>query len=91
MAWMYMLVIVWGMVTLVLIVLMIYRSTLTIHEDDQLFLSDSESQLKDEQVEIQKKMTRIQPMVRILGAASGMLLIVMAGIWLLDAYRHFNG
>ncbi len=88
---MQMLLILWGVVTLVLIVLMIYRSTLTIHEDDQLFLSDSESQLKDEQVEIQKKMTRIQPMVRVLGAASGMLLIVMAGIWLLDAYRHFNG
>jgi Tfp pilus assembly protein PilN len=88
---MQMLLILWGVVTLVLIVLMIYRSTLTIHEDDQLFLSDSESQLKEEQVEIQKKMTRIQPMVRILGAASGMLLIVMAGIWLLDAYKHFNG
>jgi Tfp pilus assembly protein PilN len=88
---MQMLLILWGVVTLVLIVLMIYRSTLTIHEDDQLFLSDSESQLKEEQAEIQKKMTRIQPMVRILGAASGMLLIVMAGIWLLDAYKHFNG
>lgn len=88
---MQMLLILWGIVTLFLIVLMIYRSTLTIHEDDQLFLSDSESQLKEEQAEIQKKMSRIQPMVRILGAASGMLLIVMAGIWLLDAYKHFNG
>jgi len=34
-----MLLILWGAITLVLVVLLIYRSTLTMHEDDQPFLS----------------------------------------------------
>ena len=86
---MQMLLLLWGAVTLMLIVLMIYRSTLVLHEDDQLFLNDSDVQLEREQVELQKRMEKIQPFVRVLGAASGMLLIVMAGMWILDAYRHF--
>ena len=86
---MQMLLLLWGAVTLMLIVLMIYRSTLVLHEDDQLFLNDSDVQLEKEQVELQKRMDKIQPFVRLLGAASGMLLIVMAGMWIFDAYRHF--
>lgn len=86
---MQMLLLLWGAVTLMLIVLMIYRSTLVLHEDDQLFLSDSDAQIEKEQVELQKRMDKIQPFVRLLGAASGMLLIVMAGILVWDAYRHF--
>ena len=86
---MQMLLLLWGAVTLMLVVLMIYRSTLVLHEDDQLFLSDSDAQIEKEQVELQKRMNKIKPFVRLLGAASGMLLIVMAGILILDAYRHF--
>jgi hypothetical protein len=86
---MQMLLLLWGAVTLMLIVLMIYRSTLVLHEDDQLFLNDSDVQMEKEQVELQKRMDKIQPFVRVLGAASGMLLIVMAGMWIVDAYRHF--
>lgn len=86
---MQMLLLLWGAVTLMLIVLMIYRSTLVLHEDDQLFLSDSDVQIEKEQAELQKRMNKIQPFVRLLGAASGMLLIVMAGILVWDAYRHF--
>jgi len=37
------LLIVWGALTVVLIILLIYRSTLTMQEDDQLFLDDSAS------------------------------------------------
>jgi len=84
-----MLLLLWGAVTLMLVVLMIYRSTLVLHEDDQLFLNDSDVQMEKEQVELQKRMNKIQPFVRLLGAASGMLLIVMAGMWIVDAYRHF--
>jgi len=86
---MQMLLLLRGAVTLMLVVLMIYRSTLVLHEDDQLFLNDSDVQMEKEQVELQKRMNKIQPFVRLLGAASGMLLIVMAGMWIVDAYRHF--
>jgi len=40
----------WGVVTAVLVILLIYRSTLTMQEDDQLFLGESESHMEKEQI-----------------------------------------
>ena len=84
-----MLLILWGAITLVLVVLLIYRSTLSIHEDDQLFLSEGENQLALEQAELQKKMGKIQPLVRACGALSAFLLVIMAGWGLYDMYKNF--
>ena len=55
---------VWGGLTLVLVVLLIYRGTLTMHEDDQLFLDNAEDHMQKEQEELLKKMNRITPWVR---------------------------
>ncbi len=71
---------VWGALTAVLVVLLIYRSTLTMHEDEQLFLSESESQAEKEQIEIMHKVDRLTPFLRWLGAASGLLILVIAGL-----------
>ena len=71
----------WFAVTGILVVLLIYRSTLTMHEDDQLFLDEAESHMQQEQTELLARMNRIQPYVRLFGAASGVLIIVMAGVW----------
>jgi hypothetical protein len=76
------LLIVWGVLTAVLIVLLIYRSTLTMHEDEQLFLSDTASHMKVEQDEIIARVNRVSPLVRLFGAASGMLILVIAGLWI---------
>jgi hypothetical protein len=73
---------VWGVLTGALIILLIYRGTLNMHEDDQLFLNDSESQLQIEQTELMQRMNRITPMVRMLGAASALLVLVIAGLWI---------
>jgi hypothetical protein len=75
-----MLLIVWGVLTVVLILLLIYRSTLTMHEDDQLFLDDSSKNLREEQEALQVRMKRVAPWVRILGAASVLLILVIAGM-----------
>jgi Tfp pilus assembly protein PilN len=74
--------IVWGVLTAILIILLIYRSTLTMQEDDQLYLSDSESHMQKEQTEILTKVNRLNPFVRWLGAASGVLILVIAGIFI---------
>jgi Tfp pilus assembly protein PilN len=71
---------VWGVVTAVLIILLIYRSTLTMQEDDQLFLGESESHMEKEQIEIMAKVNKITPLVKWMGAASGVLLLVIAGL-----------
>ena len=75
------LLIAWGALTTVLVLLLIYRSTLTMHEDDQLFLDEAESHMRAEQEENNKKIDRVTPMVKVLGAASGLLILVIAGMW----------
>jgi hypothetical protein len=77
MMWM---LIVWGVLTGILIVLLIYRSTLTMQEDDQLYLSDSESHMQQEQTALLAKVNRLTPLVRGLGAVSGVLILVIAGM-----------
>jgi hypothetical protein len=72
--------IIWGVLTGVLVILLIYRSTLTMHEDDQLFLDDSASGMAQEQAEIMAKLNKVTPFVKWLGAASGALILVIAGL-----------
>jgi Tfp pilus assembly protein PilN len=72
--------IVWGIVTAILIILLIYRSTLTMHEDDQLFLDESESHMEQEQIQLMKRVDQISPYLKVLGALSGAMILVMAGM-----------
>ena len=81
------LLIVWGVLTAILIVLLIYRSTLTMQEDDQLFLNESESHMQTEQTELLAKVNRITPLVKILGALSGVMILVIAGLFI---YQGLN-
>jgi len=78
----------WGVLTTVLVVLLIYRSTLTMHEDDQLFLDESEAHMQKEQTELMNKVDRLNPIVRWLGAASGVLILVIAGLAVYDGLNH---
>ena len=76
------LLIVWAGLTTILIILVIYRSTLTMREDDQLFLDDSASHMEQEQKALLAKVHRISPFVNLLGASSGVLILVIAGMWI---------
>jgi hypothetical protein len=77
----------WAGLTLILIVLLIYRSTLAMHEDDQLFLDSAEAHMAKEQEELIGKLNRITPWVRVCGAGSAVLTVVIAGMVL---YSRFN-
>ena len=70
-----------GALLIALVILLIYRSTLAMHEDDQLFLTESESHMQKEQVEIMHKLNKVTPMVKLLGAASGVLGLVIVGVF----------
>jgi hypothetical protein len=76
--------IVWGVLTVGLIVLLIYRGTLTMHEDDQLFLDSAEDHMQKEQIELIGKMNKLTPWVRICGAGSAVLLAVIAGTYVVQ-------
>jgi hypothetical protein len=82
-----MLLTVWGVLTVLLVLLLIYRSTLSMHEDDQLFLDDSSKNMREEQEALQVRMKKVTPWVRILGAASAVLILVIAGM---AAYQQLN-
>ena len=81
------LLIVWGILTAILIILMIYKSTLTMHEDDSIFLNETESQMQKDQTEVLAKMRKITPIVKVLGALSGAMILVIAGLFI---YQGLN-
>jgi len=81
------LLIAWGILTAILIVLLIYKSTLTMHEDDSIFLNDTESQMQKDQTEVLAKMRKITPIVKVLGAVSGAMILIIAGLFI---YQGLN-
>jgi uncharacterized membrane-anchored protein YhcB (DUF1043 family) len=81
---------VWGVLTGVLVILLIYRSTLTMQEDDQLFLDDTKSAMEQEQAELMQKVNKINPFVKILGAASGLMFLVLAGMFIYQGLNNTN-
>jgi hypothetical protein len=81
------LLIAWGILTAILIVLLIYKSTLTMHEDDSIFLNDTESQMQKDQTEVLAKMRKITPILKVLGAVSGAMILVIAGLFI---YQGLN-
>jgi hypothetical protein len=81
------LAIVWGVFTVGLIILLIYRSTLTMHEEEQLYLDDHNSQMQQEQTELLVKVNRLTLPVWVFGAGSGVLLLVLAGMFI---YQGLN-
>ena len=51
--------VIFGVFAIGLIVLLIYKSTLTMHRDDQLFLDDTSSHMHEEQTELLAKVNRL--------------------------------
>jgi hypothetical protein len=76
------LLVIWGILTTILVILLIYRSTLSMREDDQLFLDQSESHMEKEQTALLARLNKLQVPVRLFGAASGLLILVIFGIWI---------
>ena len=82
------LLIVWAGLTVILIVLLIYRSTLSMHEDDQLFLDSAEAHMAKEQEELLGRLNKITPWVRVCGAGSAALLVIIAGMMLYERFQQ---
>ena len=72
----------WAVLTTILVGVIIYRSILSVHEEDQIFLSQGEAALAREQVEVLKKMNKLEPVILWLSIASGALLLFIGGWWL---------
>jgi hypothetical protein len=77
-----MLLMVWGTVTAVLIILVIYGNTLDSHEDEEIYINKKEEQfMGGQQKVLVAKMERLKKLIFVLAVFSGILLLTSATIW----------
>jgi hypothetical protein len=83
------LLIVWGVITVVFIGLLMWRSLLASHEDDQIFLGSAEEHMAREQRELVAKITSLSRPITTSGIAAGALLLLIVGMWLYEGLKSF--
>ena len=79
--------VIFGVFAIGLIVLLIYKSTLTMHRDDQLFLDDASSHMHEEQTELLAKVNRLTVPVRVFSIGTAVLLLVLLAMLI---YQQLN-
>jgi hypothetical protein len=84
-----MLLIAWGVVTAALICVMIYRSALQTHEEDQIFLDAAGESMAQEQRAIVSKIEKLGMPITGLAILSGVILLAIVGMWLYQGYKNF--
>lgn len=82
------LLIVWGVVTAVFIILLIWRGVLSSHEDDQIFLDAAEDHMAREQRELVAKISSLSRPLLITGVLSGVLLLLAGSLWIYEGLKQ---
>ena len=83
------LLIAWGIATAVFLALILWRSILTTHEDDQLCIDAAGEHMAQEQRELIAKITKLSRPIATSGIAAGALLLLFAGMWLYQGLKSF--
>jgi hypothetical protein len=83
------LLIVWGIITAIFLVLVAWRSVLSSHEDDQIFIDAAEEHMARQQRDLITKIGKFSMPILTSGIASGLLLLVMAGIFVYHGLKNF--
>jgi hypothetical protein len=83
------LAIVWGIITVIFIGLLMWRSVLASHEDDQIFLDAAEEHMAREQRELIAKISSLTRPIATSGIAAGALLLLIVGMWLYEGLKSF--
>lgn len=78
---------IFGLFAVGLIVLLIYKSTLTMHEDDQLFLDEANSHMQEEQTELLTKVNKLTIPMRVFSIGSGVFLLAFLAMLI---YQKLN-
>ncbi len=80
---------VWGVVTAALVALVVYRGTIEIREDDQIFLGSSGDIQAREQQEIISKVEKLAMPIKLLTISSVVLLLIAGGAKLYEGFQSF--
>jgi hypothetical protein len=83
------LLITWGVVTAIFLILVIWRSVLASHEDDQIFLDAAEEHMAREQRELVTKINKFSSPILTSGIMAGVLLLAIAGIFVYNGLKNF--
>jgi hypothetical protein len=83
------LLIAWGLVTAIFLVLIAWRSVLSSHEDDQIFLDKAEDHMAREQRELISRINKLSRPILTSGITSGVLLLLIAGLFVYQGLKNF--
>ena len=83
------LLIAWGVVFAVFLLLLLRKSLLEGREDDQLFINAAEELMAKEQRELISKIRALSRPIMTSGITAGILLLVIAGLWLYEGLKNF--
>ena len=78
-----------GVFSMVFILLFIWRSVLSSHEDDQIFLGSSQELMAKEQRELVAKITSLSKPLIVTGVLAGALLLLAGGLWIYEGLKNF--
>jgi hypothetical protein len=79
----------WGVVTAIFLLLIAWRSVLSSHEDDQIFIGSSGELLAKEQRELIAKIDSLSKPIMTSGIFSGVLLLLIAGVFVYHGMKNF--
>lgn len=80
---------VWGVVTAALVALVVYRGTIEIREDDQVFLGSSGDMHAREQQQIIARIEKLAMPIKLLTIVSVILLLAAGGAKLYEGFQSF--
>ena len=83
------LLVAWGLITVALVILLVYRATLSAKEDDQLYLNKAEvSMMGSDQAVVISRLNRLSKPILALSILSGILLLASASLWVWIGFNN---
>ena len=78
------LVVLEAVLTAAAVLMFLYRGMLDMKEEDHIILDNAEAHLAREQDSIRRKVTSLSRYLKLVGIAWGVLLFVIAGLWVVQ-------